>query len=123
MKENNISLANKKILITGVAGFIGSNLVIKIVQSIKYAHIIGIDNLNDYYDIKIKKYRLKRIEASVGRFSGIKWSFIHDTIDNSNAVDTIFEIYKPDIVINLLLRKQVFDILLQIPMLISSQIS
>ena len=62
MKHINVNLENKIILVTGAAGFIGSNLVMKLLESIDGIHVIGIDNCNDYYDVNLKDYRLKEIE-------------------------------------------------------------
>ena len=62
MKNINIELKGKKILITGAAGFIGANLVLELLRTVSNINIIGIDNLNDYYDVSIKEYRLKQIE-------------------------------------------------------------
>ena len=55
MKEKNVILENKTILVTGAAGFIGSNLVLELLRKVSPIHIIGVDNLNDYYDVSIKK--------------------------------------------------------------------
>lgn len=101
MQKKYIEIENKTILITGAAGFIGSNLVLQLIHSKKRLQIIGIDNLNDYYDINIKQYRLKQIEALTDGFGSVKWVFIQESIDNKRTVEGIFENYKPDIVINL----------------------
>lgn len=63
MKPKNVTLDGKTILVTGAAGFIGSNLVLELLRTVSPVHIIGIDNMNDYYDVSIKEYRLKQIEA------------------------------------------------------------
>ena len=68
MKEKNVSLENKVILVTGAAGFIGSNLVMELLREVHPVHIVGIDNMNDYYDVSIKEYRLNQIEELVGKF-------------------------------------------------------
>ncbi len=88
---------NKVILITGCAGFIGSALAIKFLSN-NYK-VIGLDNINDYYDIKLKYSRLKNIDEIKSK-SG-DWKFFKSSIDNIKELDKIFERYKPDIVINL----------------------
>lgn len=82
----------KTILITGAAGFIGSNLAQALVSDNK---IIGFDNVNDYYDVKLKDYRLSQLESSPN------FTFIKGDLADKEAVDSIFEQYKPDIVVNL----------------------
>ena len=62
MKEKNVVLTVKVILVTGAAGFIWSNLVLELLQTVSLVKVIGIDNMNDYYDVLIKEYRLKKIE-------------------------------------------------------------
>ena len=70
MKNINIELKGKKILITGAAGFIGANLVLELLRTVSNINIIGIDNLNDYYDVSIKEYRLKQIEEKMKEILG-----------------------------------------------------
>ena len=65
MREKNVILTNKVILVTGAAGFIGSNLVLELLREAHPVHIIGIDNMNDYYDVFIKEYRLEQIGATL----------------------------------------------------------
>lgn len=96
-----IDLEKKIILITGAAGFIGSNLVLKLLQMNLSTHIIGIDNMNDYYDVSIKEYRLKQIEEVEKQHVTAKWTFIKGSIANKEMVDIIFDKYKPAIVVNL----------------------
>ena len=57
MIDKNVSLEHKKVLITGAAGFIGANLAVSLLRTVDYIQIIGIDNLNDYYEVSLKEYR------------------------------------------------------------------
>jgi len=90
-----------KILVTGAAGFIGSNLVMKLLDSLSPVNIIGIDNMNDYYDVSLKEYRLKKIEELVDSSKGSTWTFIKGNIADKHLMDGIFAKYKPSIVVNL----------------------
>lgn len=96
-----IDLNYKTILVTGGAGFIGSNLIKRLFKDIKGATIINIDNLNDYYDPSLKEYRLKEIEALNSQFSTVNYQFIKGDIADKTTIDNIFEQYKPQIVVNL----------------------
>lgn len=101
MKQTNVTLKNKTILVTGAAGFIGSNLVLELLKTQSLINIIGIDNLNDYYDVTIKEWRLKEIEKNVAEHSRCSWTFIKGSIADKALVDSIFEQYKPSIVVNM----------------------
>ena len=96
-----VALDNKKILITGVAGFIGSNLALKMFNEIEEVDIIGIDNLNDYYDTSIKEYRLEKIQLLAKEHKESSWTFIKGNIADKAIIDDIFKTYKPNIVVNL----------------------
>ena len=96
-----IDLENKKILITGAAGFIGSYLVQEILRTVSPVTVIGIDNMNDYYDVSIKEYRLKKIEKVAAKHPESSWIFIKADISDKSVVDVLFQIYKPEIVVNL----------------------
>ncbi|MDU3844863.1 MAG: GDP-mannose 4,6-dehydratase [Clostridium perfringens] len=98
---NHIDIKNKTILVTGAAGFIGSNLVLELLKTQEAVHIVGIDNLNDYYDVSIKEWRLNEIEKEVKNHKDSTWKFIKGSIANKTLIDDIFATYKPDIVVNL----------------------
>ena len=93
---NHIDLDHKTILITGAAGFIGSNLVIELLRTVPSVSIIGIDNMNDYYDVSIKAWRLEQVEALGG-----SWTFVRGNIADKEIIVNLFEKYKPEIVVNL----------------------
>ncbi|EIF5084237.1 GDP-mannose 4,6-dehydratase [Clostridium perfringens] len=94
-------MKNKTILVTGAAGFIGSNLVLELLKTQKVLNIVGIDNLNDYYDVSIKEWRLNKIEKEVRKHKDSTWKFVKGSIADKTLIDKIFDTYKPDIVVNL----------------------
>ena len=97
-----IELNNSTILITGAAGFIGSNLVLRLFKELRGACIVGIDNMNDYYDVSLKECRLREIEATCDRDNNKnKWIFIKGDISDKEAIDRIFNDYHPVVVVNL----------------------
>lgn len=96
-----IDLENKKILVTGAAGFIGAALVKELLETVTTLTVIGIDNLNDYYDVSIKEYRLKEIEKTAAEHPESTWTFIKSDISDKSVIDVLFQIYKPEIVVNL----------------------
>ena len=93
-------LHNKTILITGAAGFIGANLVKELLKTADGATIVGLDNLNDYYDVSIKEYRLKDIEKTAA-CSASKWCFVKGNIADKELIEELFTTYQFDIVVNL----------------------
>ncbi len=89
----------KNILVTGGAGFIGSNLIKRLFKDVKGATIVNIDNMNAYYDVSLKEYRLKELDAMVPE--GVNYKFVKGSIADKALVDKLFEDYKFDVVVNL----------------------
>lgn len=101
MLTKNVDLNNKTILVTGAAGFIGSNLVNELLKTAEPAKIVGIDNMNDYYDVSIKEYRLKETEKLASKKGAGVWEFIKGNIGNKALIEEVFSKYRPDVVVNL----------------------
>ena len=96
----NIDFTGKTILVTGSAGFIGSNLVLELLKSESEATIIGLDNVNDYYDVSIKEWRLSEIEKAAAE-SSCSYHFIKGDLADRAVIDRLFADYKPTVVVNL----------------------
>ena len=96
MLQQNLQLAGKTVLITGAAGFIGSNLAKRLLLTVPDVHVVGIDSITDYYDIRIKYRRLDEIKALGGH-----WTFIQGSIADRPTVDQLFSQYPPQVVVNL----------------------
>lgn len=96
----NIDLRGKTVLVTGSAGFIGSSLVLELLRTESDTFIIGLDNMNDYYDVSIKEWRLEQIEAAAADSSS-RYTFIRGDLADRKMIDDIFASYKPAVVVNL----------------------
>ena len=109
MLQYNIDLTGKTIFLTGVAGFIGSNLAKQLLRKVNNIHIVGIDSMNDYYDVRLKESRLQELEelaakpssASPSNGEGNTFTFIRGNIADRALIDRIFAEYHPQIVVNL----------------------
>ena len=101
MLTPNITLKNKTVLVTGTAGFIGSNLVMELLRTVEPIHIVGLDNMNDYYDVSIKEYRLGEIEKLAGEKRASKWTFVRGNLADRALIDSLFEEHKFAVVVNL----------------------
>lgn len=97
--KTELNLEGKTVFVTGSAGFIGANLVHRLL-SVKDAVIIGMDNMNDYYDVSLKEYRLSELAKEAKR-QECDYYFIEGNIADKALVDSVFEMYHPDIVVNL----------------------
>ncbi len=100
MKKTHIDLEGKCILVTGSPGFIGANLVLRLLEDYKYCTIVSLDSMNDYYDPSLKEYRLRMIEKKALSLHR-RHIFIRGSIADRMIVDGVFATYRPDIVINL----------------------
>lgn len=96
-----ISLQNKTIFITGIAGFIGSNLALELLRTQSPIHIIGLDNMNDYYDVSIKEWRLAQIDKCILEHPESKYIFIRGDLADKTKIESIFNEFSPGIVVNL----------------------
>ena len=94
-------LEKKNILVTGAAGFIGANLVLQLLKTVDEVNIVGLDNMNAYYDVAIKEWRLSEIEKAAALHPESSWTFIKGSIADKALVDEVFVKFAPDIVVNL----------------------
>ena len=103
MVQYNVSLEGKTVLVTGAAGFIGSNLVKRLFQDVKDIKVVGLDSITDYYDVNIKYERLQTLSDSPLKDEGYnqEWIFIKGDLADKKLVDNIFDEYQPNVVVNL----------------------
>lgn len=93
-------LTNKTVIVTGATGFIGANLVLKLFNLYDEVRVIGLDNMNNYYDVSLKEYRLSQIEQAQAN-SNCSFNFIKGDLSDKDLIEKIFNEYKPEIVVNL----------------------
>lgn len=101
IEKTKINLQNKTVLVTGSAGFIGSYLVLELLNTQSPITVIGIDNMNDYYDVSIKEWRLLEIEKCAAKHPENKYTFVKGDISDKSVIDSLFAEYKPSVVVNL----------------------
>ena len=101
MLTPNVNLQNKVILVTGAAGFIGANLVMELLRTVEPVTVIGLDNMNAYYDVALKDFRLKEIEKVAKEHPESRWEFIKGDIADKPMLDSLFEKYGFAVVVNL----------------------
>ena len=101
MKIQNVDLNNKTIFVTGAAGFICSSLVIRLLSEHSGVTVIGIDNMNDYYDVSLKEYRSAEICKLADSAPANNWIFCKTNIADKDDLDSLFEKYRPQVVVNL----------------------
>ena len=95
-----IDLNNKTILVTGSPGFIGANLVIRLLKEMTSGTVVSLDNMNDYYEVSLKEWRLAQVEKAAEK-SPVRHVFVKGSIGDKTLVDDLFQTYHFDIVVNL----------------------
>lgn len=100
MVERNVELNGKTILVTGSPGFIGANLVMRLLRELSSGHVISFDNMNNYYDPELKEYRLREIEK-IAQTSPVQHTFIKGSLADKSLVNQVFTEFRPAVVVNL----------------------
>ena len=101
MLKSNVDLKNKTILVTGAAGFVGANLVMQLLHTVEGVTVVGLDSVNDYYDVSLKEYRLTQIQQQVQDTPNAKWHFVRGNLADRTLLDQLFASYRFDVVVNL----------------------
>ena len=101
MLTPNVDLSKGPILVTGAAGFVGANLVLELLKTVTGARIVGLDNMNDYYDVSLKEYRLGEIEKLAGERPDAEWEFVRGNLSDKALIDALFEKHRFAVVVNL----------------------
>lgn len=94
-------LTDKTILVTGAAGFIGANLAFRLLKEVPQVNLIGLDSVNDYYDVSIKEYRLRQIQELANEKTDSRWTFIKGNLADKDLISRVFEEHRPSVVVNL----------------------
>ncbi|MCR4770725.1 MAG: NAD-dependent epimerase/dehydratase family protein [Oscillospiraceae bacterium] len=98
--KQHVELSGKTVLVTGSPGFVGANLVLRLLREMRAGTVVSLDNMNDYYDPGLKEYRLGLIEKAAGA-SPVRHVFVKGSIADRALIDRVFEQYGPDVVVNL----------------------
>lgn len=101
MLTPNVNLQNKTVLVTGAAGFIGSNLVTELLKTVHPIHVVGFDSVNDYYDVSIKEYRLEEMDKLAKEYPESTWTFVKGNLADKALIDRLFDEYDFSVVVNL----------------------
>ena len=101
VKPSNIDFEKKSILVTGAAGFIGSNLVMALLKTEHHVHIVGLDNMNDYYDVSLKDYRLQEIQKIANDYPDNQWTFVKGNLADRDLIEDLFQTHGFSVVVNL----------------------
>ena len=103
MLQYNVRLNGKTLLVTGAAGFIGSNLAKRILREVENVKVVGLDSMNDYYDVNIKRERLAEIDALARDMQGrgVEWTFVQGNLADKALIDDLFARYPFAVVVTL----------------------